>query len=450
MNPDPPNPVEPNRRVLVVDDNPAIHEDMRKVLGAPCRSRKPHDLVVLEALILGSGRVAVPAAEFELEFALQGEEALAKVESAQAAGRPFALAFVDIRMPPGWDGVETISRLWKVSPDLQVVVCTAYSDYAWEELRQRLGESDSLLILKKPFDNIEVVQLAHALTRKWLLNRQAALRMEDLDRLVALRAAELKEANARLTQEMTQRERMEQQLLQAQRLEAVGHLAGGLAHEFNNQHAVIQGFAVLSQEEIREDQPQLKESIAEILNASRRVTRLTGELLAFSRQQMIQPAAIDLNLLLDTLQPALKSLLTPKISLAMEPAPRLPPVFADASALELVISNLTTNARDAMTEGGRLTLRTRPAPAGACEPGSAPADSPKQYVCFEVTDSNPTSAPVKTDRVFDPFSSPKDLTQGTGLRLASVYGLVKQHDGWIEVAGEPGGGTTFRVFWPAA
>src|SRR5208283_2874102 len=107
---------------------------------------------------------------FELDSAYQGQEGLAKVTKALAEDRPYAMAFVDVRMPPGWDGVETIERLWEVDPRLQIVVCTAYSDYSWEQLLAKVGQPDNLVILKKPCDNVEVQQLALALTRKWLLN----------------------------------------------------------------------------------------------------------------------------------------------------------------------------------------------------------------------------------------------------------------------------------------
>ena len=106
--------------------------------------------------------------------------------------RPYAMAFVDVRMPPGWDGVETITHLWKAYPHLQTVICTAYSDYSWTDIQRRLGHSDNLLILKKPFDNIEVIQLAHTLTRKWLLSRQVEAKMADLDLMVAERTAQLR------------------------------------------------------------------------------------------------------------------------------------------------------------------------------------------------------------------------------------------------------------------
>jgi CheY-like chemotaxis protein len=157
-------------RILVVDDNTAIHEDFRKTLLGV--SSKASALADLEAELF-SKPSAAKVGPFRVDFASQGQEALALVEAALKANDPYALAFVDIRMPPGWDGVETIERVWKLCPDLQAVMCTAYSDYSWHEIIGRFGHVDNLLILKKPFETVEVLQLAHALTRKWLLGRQA-------------------------------------------------------------------------------------------------------------------------------------------------------------------------------------------------------------------------------------------------------------------------------------
>jgi PAS domain S-box-containing protein len=177
---------EPNHRILVIDDNRAIHDDMRKVLNG---DTDQSDLQPDEELLFGAQ--PVPVTHFEIVSAYQGQEGLSLLEESIAEGRPYSMAFVDIRMPPGWDGVETIGRLWQVSPDLQVVICTAYSDYSWSDIRRRLGHSDNLLILKKPFDNIEVTQLAYALTKKWLVSRQASARMEDLDAMVVSQTNEL-------------------------------------------------------------------------------------------------------------------------------------------------------------------------------------------------------------------------------------------------------------------
>jgi len=175
-----PHHSNPAYRILVVDDNHAIHDDMRKILVRDGGGSS--DLLDDEAFLFQ--QVQVKSSTFELESAFQGQEGLDRVRAALAEGRPYALAFVDIRMPPGWDGVETVVNLWKADPDLQVVICTAYSDYSWNDIVTNLGHSDSLVILKKPFDNIEVIQLAHALTRKWTVSREAQTKRKDLERMV--------------------------------------------------------------------------------------------------------------------------------------------------------------------------------------------------------------------------------------------------------------------------
>ena len=139
-----------NHRILVIDDNPAIHQDFRKILGAG--SAGSGDLEQISHELFGESLDRVEGLEFDLESAFQGQEGLERVKQAVASARPYAMAFVDVRMPPGWDGVETIEKLWEVYPDLQVVICAAYSDYAWDDLIAKVGRSDRLLILKKPFD----------------------------------------------------------------------------------------------------------------------------------------------------------------------------------------------------------------------------------------------------------------------------------------------------------
>src|SRR5581483_11469472 len=134
---------------------------------------------------------------FDLESAYQGQEGLERVKRAVAAARPYAMAFVDVRMPPGWDGVETTGKLWEVYPDLQVVICTAYSDYAWEDLIAKVGRSDRLVILKKPFDNVEVLQLANALTEKWRLLQCAKLKIDGLEQAVEARTQQLRRSEER-------------------------------------------------------------------------------------------------------------------------------------------------------------------------------------------------------------------------------------------------------------
>jgi len=170
-----------NRRVLIVDDSPAIHGDFAKIL---CPVIPGDDgLGETESLLFGTPSVQ-QSQHFELDSAFQGREALEKLQAALAQNRPYAMAFIDMRMPPGWDGLETIERLWQIDPKLQVALCTAYSDYSWEDIDRRLALNDRLLILKKPFDAIEIRQMASALTVKWQMTEDAELKMTLLEAAV--------------------------------------------------------------------------------------------------------------------------------------------------------------------------------------------------------------------------------------------------------------------------
>jgi len=179
-----------NRRILVIDDSPSIHDDFRKILvGEPGNT----GLAMARAALFGSKRLTPPPLiTYQMDSAMQGTEGIDMVRKAMQEIKPYAMAFVDMRMPPGLDGMQTIQRLWKVDPRLQVVICTAYSDYGWNDVIDTLGQSDRLLILKKPFDTAEVSQLACALTAKWDLSRRAELREIDLERMVDDRTRELK------------------------------------------------------------------------------------------------------------------------------------------------------------------------------------------------------------------------------------------------------------------
>jgi two-component system sensor histidine kinase/response regulator len=193
MNIDPLN----NHRILVIDDNRAIHDDFRKILTNS--SSVANDLDEEEAALFGVTAIKFQLPPFEIDSAYQGQEGLNLIEKSLQENRPYALAFVDVRMPPGWDGIETTCKIWEKYPDLQVVICTAYSDYSWEEMLGMLGYSDRMVILKKPFDNIEVLQLAIAMTEKWRLYQQTKLHLELLENVVQERTLALKAANTHLT-----------------------------------------------------------------------------------------------------------------------------------------------------------------------------------------------------------------------------------------------------------
>jgi PAS domain S-box-containing protein len=186
-----------NHRILVIDDNASIHDDYRKILVPAIGSA---DLAGLEEELFGSSSPATPQRPaFELSNAMQGQDGHRLAAKAQQEGKPFAVAFIDMRMPPGWDGMETSMRILADDPDIQIVICTAYSDYSWEDMTKRLGATDRVLILKKPFDNIEVTQLAMALCHKWSLSRMAKNRMESLESLVQERVEQLAASNSRLS-----------------------------------------------------------------------------------------------------------------------------------------------------------------------------------------------------------------------------------------------------------
>ena len=184
-------------RVLVIDDNEAIHSDFRKTLSSrrSTASRAP-DLAALEMELFDepASKVEHAQVQFEVDCANQGEEGYRKVVKALEDRRPYSTAFVDMRMPPGWDGVETIEHLWRADPELQVVICSAYSDYSWAEMVERLGASDRLLILKKTFDQIEACQMAAALGAKRVATSQARLKLVEMESLVQLKTDELKQA----------------------------------------------------------------------------------------------------------------------------------------------------------------------------------------------------------------------------------------------------------------
>jgi two-component system, cell cycle sensor histidine kinase and response regulator CckA len=557
-----------NHRVLIIDDNPSIHEDFRKILG-PADAKLAEQLDATEASLFGDQAGASSAQNFRIDSAFQGQEGLEKVRAACAEGAPYAVAFVDVRMPPGWDGIETISRIWKEFPDLQIVICTAYSDYSWDEIAKSVGNTDKMLVLKKPFDNVEVLQMAHALSKKWQLTQMGRKQMEELDALVNQRTAELRAANARLTgevaeraaaeealrrseerfskafhsspvpmaiqrpegkacldanisflelvgasreavlagsttfwadestptvlrqelaarhavrnlaatirttyeetrevlvaaenlelgnapyhllilQDITDRVRLENELRQAQKMEAVGRLAAGVAHDFNNILTVILGNTSTQLRNPRLDK-KLTCSLTQVQRAAERATALTRQLLAYSRKQIIQRRPLALNEVVEQTVAMLRRLIGEHIALDMQLAPDLPPIFADPSNVEQVIMNLALNARDAMPDGGKLTLATTRVEIDKASRARNPESQLGRYICLAVRDTGYGMDAATVGRIFEPFFTTKDPGHGTGMGLATVYGVLKQHGGWIEVDTAPGRGTTIRTFFP--
>jgi two-component system NtrC family sensor kinase len=436
-----------HRRILVIDDNEAIHKDFAKVLQ-PVAGTTANAVDEAEALLFDDTAPATPQASFEVDFAQQGAAGLELVRHAIREQRPYALAFVDGRMPPGWDGIETIAKIWAEYPDLQVVLCTAYSDYSLPEILSRLGLCDRLVILKKPFDNIEVLQLAHALTEKWLLLQQARERTTELERRVAERTGELQAANQQLRTEITERQRAEENFRQSQKMEAIGQLAGGVAHDFNNMLTVIRGYAQCLLANPALDH-MVRGPMQQIDGAAERAGNLTRQLLAFSRKQVLQPEALQLPEVIGQIGKMLRRILGEDIALEIQEPPERAGVMADRAMLEQVLLNLVVNARDAMPRGGQLRIGTGTMEFTAESVAANPRARVGKFVCLNVTDSGCGIPPEILPRIFEPFFTTKEAGKGTGLGLATVYGVVKQHEGWIEVDSTVNQGTTFRIFFPA-
>jgi two-component system, cell cycle sensor histidine kinase and response regulator CckA len=548
--------LKPNNRILIVDDNPAIHDDFRKIF-CPTGPDKSH-VRSLKAALFDDAQKAATVAEFELVSAYQGQEALELVKQSLTENNPFAMAFLDVRMPPGWDGIETATHLWEVCPHLQIVICTAYSDYSWDEMRARLDKSDSLVILKKPFDNVEVQQLAHAMTKKWLLTQQARMQLSELERMVDERTQDLKKANESLTlseerfskafhqsplpsaiqsmsdqrfvdvnqcladiagyrreemigrtpaelflwekpemadqwvdslirekpvrdqeakirtkagglhevlvslspvalahqphllllaQDVAERVLLERQLRQAQKMEAVGQLAAGVAHDFNNILTVILGHVGLMLQTMETGNPNSK-SLEQISKAGNRAATLIQRLLMFSRKQVMQFQHLDLNNTLGGTIKMLERLVGEQVQIDFRPQKSLPAIHADASMIEQIAMNLAVNARDAMPNGGRVSVTTSPETVHRAPTPMDPEQRDGEFVCLTFADTGLGMDTKILGRIFEPFFTTKPAGKGTGLGLSIVFGIVRTHKGWLVVKSQPGKGTSFQVYFP--
>jgi PAS domain S-box-containing protein len=250
------------------------------------------------------------------------------------------------------------------------------------------------------------------------------------------------------TEDMTERTKLEEQLRIAQKMEAIGRLAGGIAHDFNNILSVILGYTALLTDELEKDDPK-RDDLLEISTAADRAAALTKQLLAMGRRQVLQPLTIDLAQTLRGLEKMIRWLLGDEIQLSLQLGAELGAGFVDPTQIDQVITNLVVNARDAMPTGGRLSIDVenvvlRDADAAACVIDVRPG----RYVMLEVTDTGTGMDAATMAKIFEPFFTTKPLGKGTGLGLATVFGIVRQSNGGLRVASQPGKGTTFQVYLP--
>jgi two-component system, cell cycle sensor histidine kinase and response regulator CckA len=250
-----------------------------------------------------------------------------------------------------------------------------------------------------------------------------------------------------MAEEVTELRAMEKQLRQAQKFEAIGQLAGGIAHDFNNVVGAILGWAELGYEQNKSN-PQLAERFSRIREQADRAAALTRELLAFARQQVLQPRAVDLNSVTSGLLSFLEKVIPRNIEIKMTTA-KLDTVKADPTQIEQVLMNLSLNARDAMPNGGRLHIETEMVELDDAYCHFYPQVSPGPYAVLSVSDTGMGMDAETRERMFEPFFTTKGQGKGTGMGLATVYGIVKQHGGFLHAYTEPGQGTLFRVYLPA-
>ncbi len=249
-------------------------------------------------------------------------------------------------------------------------------------------------------------------------------------------------------EDVTERLSLEAQLRQSQKMESVGQLAAGVAHDFNNMLTVIQGHSGMLLAKSSQ-KSELLDSAQAIYFAAERAANLTRQLLMFSRKNVMQPRRLDLREVVSHMTKMLQRLLGETITLEFRSPSEIPAIQADVGMVEQVIMNLAVNARDAMPKGGTLTISTTPIEVNQAYVLTHPEAHPGTFVCLQVADTGFGMARETLARIFEPFFTTKEIGKGTGLGLATVYGIVKQHAGWIEVFSEPGKGAAFNVFWPA-
>lgn len=572
-------------RILVIDDNPAIHDDFRKILIAESNEQELQDAASAFFGDEETHLVATDKLDLELVSAYQGEEGYRKVKDANAAGRPYTLAFCDMRMPPGWDGLTTIENLWRADPNLQVVICSAYSDNTWSDISKRLGLSDRLLILKKPFDNAEVLQMVVALVEKRRLIDAASLQRESLERTVDQRTQHLHEAQQESEQllaaidslmigtdasgivqrwndnavaifgipaaaaigqplvslpiqwkssgvaealvhdhhqetavhietsfpdvqgsqrivsfssypviesdtrygtlilgsDITEHRILEQQLQNAQKLESVGQLAAGVAHEINTpmqylgdnldylnakfdkliaylqtstelldaaEQAAIQPLLIADLKEkakslkLKNLYAQIPQALTDSIDGVEHVSRIVRAMKELSHPGGEEKSAVDLNRALETTMAVSTNEWKYVSKIETDLADNLEPVAGYPGELNQVFLNLIVNAAHAIsdtTAGGSLGL-------GTINIRSSQQDG---YVRVEITDDGGGIPENIRSRIFDPFFTTKEVGKGTGQGLAIAHTVVVQkHGGRLTLEVDEGVGTTFIIELP--
>jgi signal transduction histidine kinase len=436
-------------RILVIDDQESIHEDFRKIIES---QGDDQSLNKAAAALFGEEIVQSENVEsFQIDSALQGEQGLAMVERALAENRPYPLAFVDVRMPPGWDGVKTVEQIWMADPEILIVLCTAYSDHTWEEIVRRLGRTDYLLILKKPFDNIEVRQIVLALTKRWHLARQAAMTLNQLERMVAMRTRDVEARNQALEKAAAELRVMNNQLASARlsaeaASRAKSEFLANMSHEIRTPMTSILGFAELLREQLGASKN--REGSDEFVDAIiRNAKYLLGVISDILDMSIIESGKFDLNRVrCSPFEIVANSVATMQLAaddkgltLNVEYPGDIPEtIYTDPIHLQQILINLIGNAVK-FTESGGVRVVAQLA-----------RDEPARPLLYlRVIDSGIGISAEHLGKLFDRFSqADASLTRrygGLGLGLAISKRLANMLGGDVFVESELGQGSTFTV-----
>jgi signal transduction histidine kinase len=435
-------------RILVTDDNLAIHEDFRKIfaVGSGLPGLRAAEAALFGEPLPDTGRAGLRQ-RFQLEFAAQGQEALAKVQAAQAEGQPYAVAFIDVRMPPGWDGIETAVRIWEQDPHLQIIICTAYSDYSWGEMLAKLGSSDQLVILKKPFDGIEVQQLASALAKKWQLAAQSRERLQELENKVQERTRALSQSNERLVQanaELLSANQRAQALavraLDASRAKSA--FLANMSHEVRTPMNGVLGVAELLLEgQLSAEQ---RDYVQTIQDSARALLVVLNDVLDFSKVEAgkldLALAPVDLRQLFAGIERLVAVQAEAKrLRFELKMGRQVPEwIVGDAARLRQVLMNLCGNAIK-FTAAGEVVVSAEVVARSA----------QRVQLRFEVRDTGIGIPADRIDALFQPFTQIDESDTrrfgGVGLGLSIVRRLVELMGGEVGLHTTEGVGSLFWV-----